>query len=414
MITLRRLPLSQQLALVAASCCLVATLALVALAARSSEYTQDNLQNAYGHAVTEQLAHRLASELATGDLLGVRAEIQKLVEQDSIAGARVVDIDGVVIVEGGVIDTLPLPFTAPILIAGDMAGWAEVATDTREQDEAQLVFIIGLSALAVLLSVVVYGVTRPLGQRLARNIDAVSAELGDVAESPDNVTNELEKLRQRVAALPLSLLRPGATDAIQGAEHYQDTAVLYLRLSSLPDYVDTLDEQRLQRYIAQVHRLLFGAAGFYGGRLQVVRQLGLAIFFNDEHKIGSPILRAASCGWLIQQACPSVEEHLRLSVKLGIAIGMSELGIGNSDDIYPGLYIQATLDELESLASDSDDGIAVSVAASTDIDLTTRMEVESASQGRQVLGGLADGHRDLLERQLHVLLKAVLNTTSST
>ena len=126
----RRLPLGQQLALVAASCCLVATLALVALAARSSQYTQDNLQNDYGHAVTEQLAMRLASELAAGDLLGVSAELQKLVAQGSIAGARAVDIDGTSLAEAGLIEQLPMPFSAAILIAGDMAGRAEVATDT--------------------------------------------------------------------------------------------------------------------------------------------------------------------------------------------------------------------------------------------------------------------------------------------
>ena len=408
----RRLPLGQQLALVAASCCLVATLALVALAARSSQYTQDNLQNDYGHAVTEQLAMRLASELAAGDLLGVSAELQKLVAQGSIAGARAVDIDGTSLAEAGLIEQLPMPFSAAILIAGDMAGRAEVATDTREQDEARLVFLLGLSALALLLSIVVYGVTHTLGQRLARNIDAVSAALVDVTDDENTETNEVEKLRLRVAALPLNLLRPGTADTGQQDEHYEDTAVLYLRISSLPDYVDTLDEQRLQRYIAQIHRLVFGAAGFYGGRLQVVRQLGLAVFFTGEHKIGSPMLRAASCGWLIQQACPSLEERLRLSVKLGMAIGSSELGLGDSDDIYPGLYTQATLDELEILAGMSNEGIGISAAASTDIDLSTRMDVEAASQGRQVIGGLADGHRDLLERQLHILLKALLNSTS--
>lgn len=411
--TFQRLPISQQLALVAAGCCLIATLALVALAARSSQYTQDNLQNAYGHAVAEQLARRLSSELAAGDLLGVTAELQKLVEQGSIAGARAIDIEGNSLAEAGNIKRLPLPFTAPILIAGDMAGRAEVATDTREQDEARLLFLIGLSALAVLLSIVVYGITRPLGQRLARNIDAISAELADVTGAASDATNELDKLRERVAALPLNLLRPGTAGG-QRDEHYDDTAVLYLHFNSLPGYIDTLDEQRLQRYIQQVHRLIFGAAGFYGGRLQVVRQLGLAIFFSGEHKVGSPILRAASCGWLIQQACPDVEEYLHLSIKLGMAIGLSELGLGDSDDIYPGLYTQAPLDELQGLASDHEDGIAVTAAAATDIDLTTRVEIETAPQGHLMMGGLADGHRDLLERQLHILLKAVVKTAPNT
>ncbi len=137
---------------------------------------------------------------------------------------------------------------------------------------------MGLSGIARFISIVGYGVTHKLGQRLARNIDAVSAALVYVTDDANTETNEVEKLRLRVAALPLNLLRPGTADTGQQDEHYEDTAVLYLRISSLPDYVDTLDEQRLQRYIAQIHRLVFGAAGFYGGRLQVVRQLGLAVF----------------------------------------------------------------------------------------------------------------------------------------
>ena len=89
--------------------------------------------------------------------------------------------------------------------------------------------------------------------------------------------------------------------------------------------------------------MIYGAAGFYSGELQVVRQFGLVIWFKGQHKTGSPALRGASCAWLIQQAAPELETSLRLSVGLGLSLGGSELGRGDERDIYPGLYTQAAV-----------------------------------------------------------------------
>ena len=72
----RRLPLSQQLALTASSCCLIATLTLVGLAAQSNQYTQKNLQTELGQSMAEHLADRLSNELATGDKLGVAGALE--------------------------------------------------------------------------------------------------------------------------------------------------------------------------------------------------------------------------------------------------------------------------------------------------------------------------------------------------
>lgn len=408
--SIRRLSLSQQLALVASLCCLVASLALVALAARSSAYTQADLQQEYGRAVAQTLATRLAAELASEDLLGVAAELQQLTDQPSIAGARALDVDGLVLVESGSIAD-GNSFRTPILITGDVAGEAEVFVDSSKQDAARWSFLLGLSGLAVILSAVVYGVTRPMGHRLARNIDAITAELATVANGDPDATNEVERLRAQVASLPLDLLRPQASHG-GSDQHYDRTAVLFLHLRSLPGYIDTLDERRLQSYIKLIHRVIFGAAGFYDGELQVVRQYGLAVFFSGQHRIGSPVLRAASCAWLVQQSSAPIEEQLRLKLQLGMAVGTSELGKGDDGDIYPGLYTQAALDELQGLATTHRDGVLVTAEAANDVDLTTRVELDTLGDDERVLGKLADGHRDLLERQLQILLKAVVGAKS--
>jgi len=73
---LRHQPLSQQLALAAAGCCLLATLVLVIVAAQSTQSIQNTTLTDHAQAAVEQLATRAAAELATGNRLGLVAELQ--------------------------------------------------------------------------------------------------------------------------------------------------------------------------------------------------------------------------------------------------------------------------------------------------------------------------------------------------
>ena len=98
---LARFSLGQQLALTASLCCLLATLTLVALSAKSSRYTQDNLQRDHGEAVVAQLARRLSTELAVNDRLGVAGELNQLVEQAGVAGARALGVEGKALAAAG-------------------------------------------------------------------------------------------------------------------------------------------------------------------------------------------------------------------------------------------------------------------------------------------------------------------------
>jgi len=410
--SITRLPLSQQLALAASGCCLVATLTLVVLAAQSNRYTQQNLQAEFGQSMAEHLADRLGNELATGDMLGVAGELNRITQHSQISAGRALDVEGLELSAAGIRRPDGLYFTSSIVIAGDTAGTAEVTIDTEVQRSAQQQFLLSMSGLALLLSIGIYFATRAMAQRLAKNLQLVSAELAAVTGESEVSPNEVTALQERVAALPLELLQPRVIDG-DGEDHYADTAILFIYLRSLPGYLETVDERRLQRYVATVHRMIYGAAGFYSGELQVVRQFGLVIWFKGQHKAGSPALRGASCAWLIQQAAPELETSLRLSVGLGLSLGGSELGRGDERDIYPGLYTQAAVDELEVVARQTQDGIHITDFVSQDLDLVTRMAVEPAGDDGFRLGDLADGQRDLLERQLQILLKALVPEDSA-
>ena len=68
---LRHQPLSQQLALSAAGCCLLATLTLVLVASQSTQSIQNTTLTEHAKAAAEQLAARAATELSAGDRLGL-------------------------------------------------------------------------------------------------------------------------------------------------------------------------------------------------------------------------------------------------------------------------------------------------------------------------------------------------------
>ena len=232
-----RLPLHQQLAATACLCCLISSLALVGLAAQSSSHSQATLQGEYGQAVAEQLAQRLGAEMATGDRLGIAGELNKLAEQKRIVAARALDVDKRELVAVGDQNSSSSIFQAPIMIAGDQAGVAEVALSTAISDSTQFQFVLSLSGLAILLSIAVYLITRTLALRLGKNLQAVAAELGVVGDTEQVSANEIEALRERVAALPLDLLKPPTQQQNLGDQHYVETAILFIHFRSLPGYL---------------------------------------------------------------------------------------------------------------------------------------------------------------------------------
>ena len=160
--------------------------------------------------------------------------------------------------------------------------------------------------------------------------------------------------------------------------------------------------------------MAFGSAGFYGGDLSVARQFGLAVYFSGTHAAGSPVLRAASCAWLLSRCCELAEQHDRLRFLPGMAIGLSELGRGDDQDIYPGLYIQATLDELLDLANQDVEDILLSSHAAEDRGLTARVGIDVIDERWMALGGISGKHLDLLERQLQILRRIVASADNET
>lgn len=403
---LRHQPLSHQLALVAAGCCLIATLILVTVASQSTQSILDTTLQEHAQAAVANLGLKAGNELATGDRLGLAAALQFYTDQNLFSGARALDVDGNELAVAGATTTGGSLYRHAILIDGNSAGSVELYLDLTPQLEAKETLLWGLIALAGLLSTAVFAITRPMGQRLASDISDAVAQLDAISNEPSVSINELHKLRDSVNSLPLDLLK-SQNLSHQDEEHYRDTAILCIALKHLPGYLDTLDDTRLQGYVGLLHRIAYGAAGFYGGELSVIRQFGLAIYFSGSHSIGSPVLRAASCAWLLAQSAALAEKTERLSFMPGLAIGVSELGRGDAEDIYPGLYTQATLDELLELAHQDVDAILLSSRAAEDDGLTARVGIDVIDERWMALGDIGSRHMDLLTRQLALLRRVV-------
>ncbi len=426
---LDRTSISQQLALLTAGLCLLVSVALVGLAAVSSQHLQLKQQDQFGSALAEQLARRISSTLETGNLLGLTASLQRFVASTAAEEIAVFDVEGKVIGEAGKTAGAHLAqYRADVRIDSDVAGEVLITLSSEEIRETQRQLLLSLCGLAVLLSIAVFGITRYLSQGLARRLKRLThAVTLEDAAAADPAVNELARLEHHIKSLPIDLLRTRSSSEA-AEDSYHNTAVLYLHLTSLSNYVDTLDHNALLAYTQRLHRAIYAAAGFYGGQLQVARQFGLVLYFcgasGDDAgspaagspaagapaagspAAGSPAFRAAACAWLIQAVCTALEKEMSLSMSIALAIDQSEMGAGSAGDIYPGLYMQHTLDNLQAICGSQPPKVLLSPTVCADPDIESRL-IQHATE-LQDYGALDEfiaPHRDLLERQRLLIVR---------
>jgi uncharacterized membrane protein affecting hemolysin expression len=404
------LNLSQQMALMVSTICLAISLALVTLAATSSRHVQVAQQEVYGAALAQQISKRITAAFESGDLLSVKASLQRFVETSSTEQVEIFDVEGNALGRAGeILGTTPRQYRAPVTIDSDIAGQVLITISVDQALAAHRQFVFTLLGLAILLSLATYGGVRHFAQRFADRLNAMTSAISlqddEAIKAPQQNVNEMTRLSASIEALPMDLLRARKAGSAS-EENYKVTAILYLQLNSLVDYVDTLDQHSLYRYTDRLHQLVFGAAGFYGGQLQVVRQFGLAVYFSGSSSAGSPAFRAASCGWLISELCQELEKQLTLSMSVSMAITQSELGTGDDADIYPGLYLQHSLDELQGICASKPPKILLSPTICEDTDVDGRLEQQATElHDYSMLVGFEGPYKDLLERQLRLIWK---------
>ena len=346
---LRDASLSFQLPLAAAACTLLAGVCVVWLSTASGSYLQDARDATHGEALARQIAATVSDPLQRGDLLYVRASLQRFVDSSLAEGIRISDVMGLPIGEAGqVIDLESRAHKAAVMVGSDIAGEVQLSLARSTSDSESQRLLLSLLALVVALSMLVFVGARVFAQRLSTGLRALESQLLlPNAESAD-CDNELMLLRAAVEQLPVDMLR-GHAAAPPRASEFRDATVLFVHLASLARYVDTLSESNLHRYTRRLQQLLLAAAQCYGGELRVTRQFGLLLSFAAVHNAGDQALRAASCARLLASLTTALEQRTRLSLDIAMALGHCELGPDEGDDMYPELYLQSSIDELHEL-----------------------------------------------------------------
>ncbi|NND66405.1 MAG: hypothetical protein HKN19_02350 [Halioglobus sp.] len=402
--------LGQQLALLCAGLCLLVSLAVITLAGIGGQHLLEQQQAQYGRALARQVALRVSSAMENGDILSATAALQRYLEISESAQITLTDVEGKVLGQAGAASGPGLErYSAPVYIDADIAGKVSLTVRVDQTREAQQGFILSLCGLAVLLAIAAWGGGRKLGQSLGARLHKLSRTIA-LEETSQSGENEVVQLERQVQSLPMDLLRT-RSEGEPRDENYRTTAVLYLHLTSLVDYVNTLDERALRRYTDRLHQVIYAAAGFYGGELEVTRQFGVAVYFSGDNKAGSAAFRAASCGWLIRAVCARLQEQVSRQLDVAMAISQSELGAGDGDDIYPGLYMQHTLDELQMVCARKPPNVLLSPAVMGDVDISGRVQASPTEVGNySMLDSFANPYDDLLERQLRLILKRLADS----
>ncbi|MDA8962112.1 hypothetical protein N9H37_02015 [Congregibacter sp.] len=340
------LSLSLQLPILAAGCALLVGLCLLWLAATSSAYLQNERERLYGESLAQQVSSTVREALQRGDLLSARASLQRFVDSSLAGGITIRDVEGMAMGTAGVISGPNLTqYSAAIRIGEDTAGEVLVSVDSSSGQESRWRFLFSLLALAAALSLLVFMATRVFAQRLATSLLALDTQLALPETVETGLENEIEKIRQSVAVLPLDMLRAQAPIPAAATE-FQHATILFVHLASLARYVHTLGESNLHRYTRRLQQIVQAAALCYRGELIVSRPFGLVISFRAQPNAGSEALRAASCARLIALISLGLQKRTNLSLELAMALGQCEHSTDESNDIYPQLHLQGVIDEL--------------------------------------------------------------------
>ena len=399
-----RLNLGQQLGLLAALCCFLATVSALLITFRSMAFVDDTTRQAMAQTVIDPLTRRVAALIAADDTLGATHEIRKLADDPLIQAIDVTDIDGNSILRAGKQLPNATIFSSNMMIGEDFAGSVklQLATSTIDQQRQNLrLSIIGFGLLAASIT---YLLMTQLSANWVSRIRNMSRRLSPDTDS--DAGSELAELEEVVATLPIELLAAPAPmefadDAIQ------PMAAVTLALRHLPRYADTLDPPRLTAYIGVIERVVRAVAKLNSGTVHVTRAHSMTLLFESSDTAPGAFTRACDSAVLIQQLLLVAEQSQRLKLSGGLAIGINEMGYGDEHASYLRLYAQALLDELHELAVAAGDSILLTPVAADEADLANSFPSAAINEAKRELGAPSAEHADTIQTQLKMLQRAL-------
>lgn len=392
-----RVGFSQKAGGLAAFGVLISAQIALGLSLVSQHSLQEQERAAYARAILKSVASRTSGLIASGDLLTVSSELNRLTETDLVASAGITDVEGNVVMAVGEAPGTQT-FQGPLMIGPDLAGTLTITLSTAPSSTTLFATITGLSfVLALFLYGVIIALSREYTNRLWGMFKRVSQN-----RSVDTTGDPVDALDEALSELPLDLI-----DLSEDAE-VDDTAltsmaVMTLSLDHLPRYIETVDEMTLVGYVATYETILKAIGEMLGGDSQSIRQRSLSLVFEGQWRGMSPGLRASVGAALLQQLLHVAERSKRLKFACGVGVGCSDLARGERRSAYASLYVQSTFDEALAIAQRAGTAVKLAPSAQGLSEVEALFDVIDTADGDCQLGQALPSFLPELDKQSRLL-----------
>ena len=392
-----RVDFGQRAGSVAVVAVIIATQITLALSLTSQKSSDENERAAYAKVILDSVASRTSGLIASGDLLTVASELNRLVANEVVSGATVLDVDGVPLVSVGV-STGSIQFQGPLKIGPDLAGTLSITLHIPKNDSALRWTITGLSLVIAAFS---FGITASLYRGYANRLWSLVARLSQ-QDAKERNRDPLEALDAALSALPLDLIDSSGSGEIDESA-LRSMSIATLSLDHLPRYIDTLDELTLFSYVATYEALTKAVAKMLGGTTQTNRPQSMSMNFEGQWRGMSAALRATVAAALLQHLLPVAERSRRLKFCGGIGVSYSDLSRGEQSSAYAELYIQTALDEAHTLAQRAGTAVKMANSLRDFTEIAELFDVVETADGDCQLGAPTTTFLPELEKQSRLL-----------
>ena len=362
---------------------------MIATVQSHQKLAKDNLEHIGNH-LSQQLANSATSSLIQGDKLSLQSLLKQLIDNPLVIRAAVYDVANQPIAEAGE-DNTGSSFTASITYHESMAGYVLITLDPLPVTQKSSWLGWQLTGLSLLISVLVYLLTLPLG----RKISALLQALGQLVRAHNYPANtmgidklydghdELQQLVQRVLTGPAAIEKLGD----------QGLAVVHIQAQGA--------QPVLSHFVQQLNNI----CKLYDGELQLSRPDGISLIFKQAGEDQQYPFQAICCAYLVHRL---MSKQLMTEQQPDISFGM---GLAMDEHPSDSLFAQQNLiEQALRIASRHLDGIIGDQAIFDHDSVTHRIrsddiEKQYSEDVWRVFEGFNDPYEALLARQLSSLEK---------
>jgi len=336
------MPVRLQLGLATATLTLIACLILVWLSATSTRHITNEQAHIIIKTLSAQLSDQIARDVVGQDTLAITALLNRAVRADWIQGAELKTTRGDTLAQAGTL--MGISATASIVIDAKEVAKLTAYQPKQRVESLQSQQAWTLAGIACIIAFAFGALAAQMGRIYSNALEQLKIKIPRTARTNDS-NNEIHAIRERLNALPLNLLAEHAGDDSHPTEVHP-AIISMVALDSLEHYIDTLNEESLERYTQKVYRCIQRAAMLYGGQIKVVRPLRVAMIFGQQPGRTSST-SAIQATLLLQLMCKRLSDRGPLNFKTRCALGKSEMAPMSEHDFYADLYVQPIFDQID-------------------------------------------------------------------